>query len=102
MRRQPSRIWVMVRPRKPRRLRYRPSAHYFKPRGVPLRSIGETVLSPDEWEALKLCDADGLKQEEAARKMGVSQPTLQRALASARRKIAEALVEGKAIRIGEI
>jgi len=63
--------------------------------------LEEAVLLPDEWEAVKLCDADGLKQEEAARKMGISQPTLQRTLARARGKIAQALVEGKAIRIEE-
>lgn len=91
----------MVRPRKPRLLRHRPSAYYFKPRGIPLRRLEEVVLLPDEWEAVKLCDADGLKQEEAARKMKVSQPTLQRTLASAREKIAKALVESKAIRIEE-
>jgi predicted DNA-binding protein (UPF0251 family) len=92
----------MPRPRKPRRLRYHPNAYYFKPRGVPLRMLEEVILLPDEWEALKLCDADGLKQEEAARKMNVSQPTLQRALATAREKVAAALVEGRAIRIEEI
>ncbi len=63
--------------------------------------LAEVVLLPDEWEAVKLCDADGLKQEEAARKMNISQPTLQRTLACARGKIAQALVEGKAIRIEE-
>lgn len=89
----------MPRPRKPRRLRYRPNTYYFKPRGVPLRMLEEVILLPDEWEALKLCDADGLKQEEAAKKMNVSQPTLQRALATAREKVATALVDGKAIRI---
>ena len=89
----------MPRPKKPRRLRYHPSAYYFKPRGVPLRSLEEIALLPDEWEALKLCDADGLKQEEAARKMNISQPTLQRILSSARQKIARALVAGKAIKI---
>jgi predicted DNA-binding protein (UPF0251 family) len=92
----------MARPRKPRLLRYRPKISYFKPQGLPLQRFEEVVLLPDEWEALKLCDADGLKQEEAARKMDVSQPTLQRALASARRKVAQALVDGKAIRVEEV
>lgn len=91
----------MVRPRKPRFLRYRPKAFYFKPRGVPLRFLEEVVLSPEEWEALKLHDAEGLKQQEAAKRMKISQPTFQRTLNSVYKKIAEALAEGKAIRIEE-
>jgi predicted DNA-binding protein (UPF0251 family) len=89
----------MVRPRKPRLLRYRPKIFYFKPRGIPLKNLEEIVLFPDEWETLKLCDAEGLKQQEAAKRMNVSQPTLQRTLSSAHKKIADALVLGKAIRI---
>lgn len=91
----------MVRPRKPRFLRYRPNVFYFKPRGVPLRFLEEVVLSPDEWEALKLHDAEGLKQREAAKRMKISQPTFQRTLNSAYKKLAEALAKGKAIRIEE-
>jgi len=91
----------MVRPRKPRFLRYRPKAFYFKPRGVPLRFLEEVVLSPEEWEALKLHDAEGLDQQEAAKRMKISQPTFQRTLNFAHKKLAEALSEGKAIRIEE-
>lgn len=89
----------MVRPRKPRFLRYHPNVFYFKPRGIPLRLLEEVVLSPDEWEALKLHDTEGLKQQEAAKKMKISQPTFQRTLSSAYKKIADALVKGKAIKI---
>ena len=91
----------MVRPRKPRFLRYRPNVFYFKPRGVPLRFLEEVILSPAEWEALKLHDAEGLEQRKAAKKMGISQPTFQRTLEAAYKKIVEALVAGKAIRIEE-
>lgn len=91
----------MVRPRKPRFLRYRPKAFYFKPRGIPLRFLEEVALSPDEWEALKLHGAEGLKQREAAKRMKISQPTFQRTLNAAYKKIATALTEGKAIRIEE-
>ncbi len=51
----------------------------------------------DEVEAIKLCDLDGLTQEEAGQRMGVSRGTVQRILSSARRKAAEALSGSKAI-----
>lgn len=57
-------------------------------------------LGLDELEAVRLTDMLGLTQAEAATSMGVSQPTLNRILAGARRKIAECLVEGHALRIG--
>lgn len=66
-----------------------------------MRFLEEVVLSPEEWEALKLHGVEGLKQREAARKMKISQPTFQRTLNSAYKKIAKALAEGKAIRIEE-
>ncbi len=76
-----------------------PDITYFKPAGVPLRQLAEVRLRVDELEALRLKDLAGLAQEECARMMGVSQSTLQRTLASARSKVADALVMGKAIRI---
>ncbi len=51
----------------------------------------------DELEALRLCDRDGLTQEEAGQFMGVSRGTIQRIVATARKKLATALSEGKAI-----
>ncbi len=54
---------------------------------------------PDEVEALKLYEVDGLEQTEAAKKMKISQPTFARILSSATKKISEALIKGKAIRI---
>lgn len=66
-----------------------------------MRFLEEVVLSPEEWEALKLHDVKGLKQREAAKRMKISQPTFQRTLNAAHKKIAGALVEGKAIRIEE-
>lgn len=89
----------MVRPIKLRRVLFNPNVVYFKPRAVPLSALEEVGLSIDELEALRLCDLKDLKQEEAAKKMKVSQSTLQRILTSARKKIAEALIEGKAIKI---
>jgi len=82
-------------------LRFRPTVYYFKPRGIPLRMLDEVVLLPDELEALKLHDADGLEQMKGAKKMKISQPTFARILNGAYKKIAEAIIKGKAIRIEE-
>jgi len=89
----------MVRPLKPRRVLFDPNVVYFKPRAVPLSMLEEVDLGVDELEALRLCDYKNLEQIEAAKKMKISQSTLQRILASARKKVAEALIEGKAIKI---
>jgi len=89
----------MPRPKVPRFIRFRPNVYYFKPRGIPLRMLEETVLFPDELEALKLYEVDGLEQTAAAKKMKISQPTFARLLGSANKKIAQAIIGGKAIRI---
>ena len=89
----------MPRPLRTRIVAQAPKSNYFKPAGIPLRLLEETVLSLDEIEALRLADAEGLYQEEAAKRMNVSRPTVARILASARRKIAVALTEGRAIRL---
>jgi len=77
---------------------------YFKPRGIPLSALEEVVLGLDEMEAVRLADGEGLYQEQAAEKMGISRQTFGRIIESAHKKIAEALVAGKALRIegGEI
>jgi predicted DNA-binding protein (UPF0251 family) len=64
-----------------------------------LVDLEETVLTVDEFEAMRLKDVEGLEQETAAGRMAVSQPTFHRILSSARAKIADAIVNGKAIRI---
>lgn len=89
----------MVRPIKPRRVFFDPNVTYFKPRAVPLSVLEEVDLNIDELEALRLCDFKNLEQKEAAKRMKVSQSTLQRILTSARKKVAGALIEGKAIKI---
>ncbi len=91
----------MVRPRMCRRLRFKPKAHYFKPQGIPMNQLEETVLTKEEMEAIKLKDFDGLEQIEASEKMNTSQSTFQRILSSARVKIARAVVNGEALRIEE-
>lgn len=61
--------------------------------------LEETVLTMDELESVRLKDLEGMEQEEAAKKMGISQPTFHRLVTEARRKIAGAIVKGKAIKI---
>lgn len=89
----------LVRPRIPRRISFEPGTTYFKPAGVPLWQLEEVVLSFEEAESLRLKDVEGLGQTEAAKKMGVSQPTFFRIISIARKKIAEALIKGKSIKI---
>ncbi|BFT95079.1 hypothetical protein MNSC_10870 [Minisyncoccus archaeophilus] len=89
----------MVRPLKPRRLFFDPQATYFKPRAIPLSSLEEVSLTMEEVEALRLCDYKEMSQKEASVEMGISQSTIQRILTLARKKVVEAIVEGKAIRI---
>jgi len=89
----------MVRPIKPRRVTFDPNITYFKPRAVPLSALEDVELGADELETIRLCDLKGLEQIKAAQKMRISQSTLGRILTSARRKIAQALIEGKAIKI---
>jgi len=87
----------MGRPRKCRWVETQPCATFFKPRGVPLRLCEQTVITVDELEALRLADFQEMTQEEVAKKMQVSRPTVTRMLARARRAVADALVHGKAI-----
>ncbi len=89
----------MPRPRIPRRVWLEPNVTYFKPAGVRMIELAEIILTVDEFEAIRLKDYEGLGQTKAAKKMGISQPTFQRIYESARKKIADALVNGKAIRI---
>lgn len=89
----------MPRPKRCRRVGGPPGCKLFKPAGIPASELEEIILELDEAEALRLADAEGLYQEEAAARMGVSRPTFGRIVASARKKVATALVEGHALRI---
>ncbi|OGM08946.1 hypothetical protein A2159_01180 [Candidatus Woesebacteria bacterium RBG_13_34_9] len=89
----------MPRHKIPRCVRFNPDVVYFKPQGIPLRLLDEVVLEHDELEALKLYEVDKLDQINAAKKMKISQPTFARVLDSAHKKIANAIVSGKAVRI---
>jgi predicted DNA-binding protein (UPF0251 family) len=89
----------MSRPTKWRRVAQIPQVDYFKPAGIPLRILDEVCLSVEEAEAIRLKDLEGLQQEECAARMRISRPTFHRVLESARQKVADALLNGKAIRI---
>ena len=89
----------MPRPRKCRMVSQIPSVIYFKPRGIPMRQLAELYLPLEGFEALRLADLEGCKHEEAAKKMNVSRQTFGRILSQARHSVAEALVNGFALRI---
>ena len=89
----------MPRPHKSRWIQCQPGVTYYKPRGIPLRELDEVSIGVDEFEAMRLADLEGLSQEEAALRMNISRATFGRVVASGRKKIASALVTGKAIRI---
>jgi len=89
----------MPRPRLCRRIRFRPNITYFKPRGVPMRHLEIVELTTEEVEALRLKNIKDLDQVDCAKQMKTSQSTFQRILSSAYKKITEALIKGKAIKI---
>lgn len=89
----------MPRPQKCRWVRGEPNVNYFKPVGVPMPLLEEVVLTVEELEAIRLKDLEGLEQEECAEKMKISRPTFFRIIISARQKVADALVNGKAVKV---
>lgn len=89
----------MSRPRKCRWVEREPGVTYFKPQGVPLKNLEQVIITVDELEALRLSDLLNQSHEATAQQMKVSRPTVTRMLARAHRAIADALVNGKAIRI---
>jgi len=89
----------MARPRNCRRVEHLPGSEYFKPRGIPLSALEEVILTVDEFEAVRLADFENLYQEQAAERMGISRQTFGRIIESAHKKVAEALVKGKALKI---
>jgi len=89
----------MPRPRGCRKVIFNPNVTYFKPQGVPMRFLEIVELTTEEMEAYRLRHIYDLEQKEAAKKMKTSQSTYQRILYSAYKKIADALINGKAIKI---
>ncbi len=89
----------MVRPQKNRFVKFDPEISYFKPRGIPVTRLEEVILTMDEFESVRLADLEGMYQDDAAKKMNISRQTFGNIINSAHKKIAEALVKGKAIKI---
>ncbi len=87
----------MPRPMKCRIITEMPNYLAFKPVGTPMEVLQKVVLTLDEFEALRLADFEELYQEDAAEKMNVSRQTFGNIIKSARKKISEALITGKAI-----
>ncbi|MCX5807188.1 MAG: DUF134 domain-containing protein [Proteobacteria bacterium] len=92
----------MSRPKKCRCINCSPNASYFKPKGIPLINLEEVLLSLDEFEAIRLADHEGLYHEEAAVRMSISRATFGRILDGARSKVADAIINGKALKIETI
>lgn len=89
----------MPRYKSHRCINFDPKTTYYKPRGIPMKFLKEINLELDEFEAIRLKNYEGLYQERAAEKMKISRQTFGRILESAHKKIADALINGKAIRI---
>lgn len=89
----------MPRPRCCRRVSGAPACKSFRPMGVPVAELEEVTLALDEYEAIRLADHEGLYQEQAAERMGVSRQTFGRTLEAARGKVARALVLGLLLNI---
>ncbi len=87
----------MPRPRKLRCCRRYDADRVYKPQGVPLRDLATTVLTLDQFEALRLCDVEGLEQEAAGERLGVSRGTVQRLLYTARKQLIEAILNNQAV-----
>jgi len=88
-----------MRPKKTRWIKHEPGERCFKPLCRPLSKLENVYLTLDEFEAVRLACLEGLKQIDAAKKMKVSRPTFSRIETSAHKKIADALVNVKAIKI---
>jgi len=87
----------MARPRKRRCCRRYQADRIYKPQGIPFREISTTVLTLDQFEAIRLCDYDNLDQEHAGERMGISRGSIQRLLYGARKQIIDAILENNAI-----
>jgi len=95
---------TMPRPKCCRNVCGVPDKNYFKPRGIPSVELDEIVLHLDEFEAIRLADYEQLYQEEAATRMNISRQTFGRIIEVAHKKIADVLLNGKALKIegGEV
>jgi uncharacterized protein len=91
----------MPRPRKRRRLGRSFHPGIYKPAGIPLDDLSQVIVLPEELEALRLADLEGLSQAEGADRMAISRSTFQRILEHAHRQVSLALVNRQALHILE-
>ena len=91
----------MPRPRKYRRVCCNPSSYYFKPRGIPVYELEEIIIDHDELESLRLADLLAYSHEKSASEMKISRATFGRIIESARKKVIDGILNGKAIRINQ-
>jgi len=89
----------MPRPKCCRQIGAMPRETCFQPQGSAPSSSEEVLLTLDEYEAIRLADLEGLYQEQAAPRMGISRQTFGRIIGNAHRKVADVLVNGKHLRI---
>ncbi|MEM3374465.1 MAG: DUF134 domain-containing protein [Candidatus Woesearchaeota archaeon] len=89
----------MVRPKRFRYIWNEAKCNYFKPKGISINQLAVVNLNLEELEAIRLIDYEELEQIKASEKMNISQPTFSRILNEARKKVADAIVNGKAIKI---
>ncbi len=89
----------MPRPFSNRHIAGRPAAQVYSPAGVPALELDAVVMTLDEFEAMRLAHLDGLYQQQAAAEMKISRTTFSRVIDSAHRKMADAIVHGKALHI---
>lgn len=89
------------RPQLRRRINVDLQSRYFKPQGIPMVDLEIIRLKDEELEALRLKNIEGLDQRACAKKMDTSPATVQRILSAAYKKMSDALINGKAIKIDE-
>lgn len=89
----------MPRPNKCRKVLTNPDIIFFKPAGIPKRDLEEVMLTIDEFEAIRLADFEGLYHEKAAERMNISRQTFGNIISSARKKLADFIVNAKSLKI---
>ncbi|MBP7056671.1 MAG: DUF134 domain-containing protein [Candidatus Omnitrophica bacterium] len=88
-----------MRPKKKRWIECVPGQRCFRPCCKKGKRLEGVILTLDEYEALRLADLKGMHQVDAARRLKVSRPTFSRIVESGRKKIADAIVNIKAIKV---
>ena len=84
-----------MRPKKNRIINAPPEIVAFKPVGIPTNILKKVYLTIDEYEAIRLADYEKLDHEQAAKEMEISRPTFTRLIDSARKKVADSIINGK-------